>query len=127
MLKETPQSLRQYFGLVAIITLVFGIASLVQSGGAPVAILLSLVAIVFGVWYLYITVRFPQLLYGNPKLIRGVLLANLVYSFISFALSLTGGLQVGGLVRLGLTIAIFLYLTKSVDRLSAQGKIAGDA
>ena len=47
--------------------------------------------------------------------------------FISFALSLTGELQVGGFIRLGLTIAIFLYLTKSVNRISAQGKIAGDA
>lgn len=61
MLKETPQSLRLYFGLVAAFSLFSGVMAIYRAGSSPLVLLLSAASIVFGVLFAYIVIRFAEL------------------------------------------------------------------
>lgn len=122
MLKETPQSLRLYFGLVVAFSLFSGVMAIYRAGSSPRVLLLSAASIVFGVLFAYLVIRFAELLPGRPAFIRNVLTANLALSVIGL-LSLSGGVGSGALFRLGIALLIYFYLVKSVTRLSAEATI----
>ena len=120
MLKETPKSLRLYFGIVSAFSLLSGIAALAQSRGSVVVIALSVASIVFGLLFGYVVVKLSELLLNRPSFIKSVLTTNFALSILVFLISLTGGIQPGPLFRLGIATLIYFYLVKSVTRLSAE-------
>jgi hypothetical protein len=123
MLKETPQSLRLYFGFVAAFSFYWGMMSLYRAGISPLVVLLSTASIVFGFLFAYIVIRFAELLPKRPDFIRTVLAANLALSVVGFALSLSVAVQLAAFFDLGLALLIYFYLVKSVTRLSAEATI----
>jgi hypothetical protein len=120
MLRETPRSLRLYFGIVAALSLLWGVRAIYLAGSSPLVVALSGANIVFGFLFAYITIRFTELLPRRPAFIRNVLAANLALAVIGFLLSLSGGIQPGALFSLGIALLIYFYLVKSVTRLSAE-------
>ncbi len=120
MLKETPRSLRLYFGIVAVFSLLPIVAVITQGRGSLLVLAITLVSAIFGALFAYIAIRFAELLRKNPKFITNVLIGNFALSIVGFGLSLMGGLQPASLVRLLIAALIYFYLVKSVIRLSAE-------
>ena len=120
MLKETSKSLRLYFGFVAAISFFYAAAVVAQGDLSPLVAVFSVVNLVFGVMFTYIVVKFRVLLYSRPAFIKKVLVANLMFSVVGFALSIPEGLQLGPIVSLIVAVLIYLYLVKSVIRLSSE-------
>ena len=88
MLKETSKSLRLYFGFVAAISFFYAAAVVAQGDLSPLVAVFSVVNLVFGVMFTYIVVKFRVLLYSRPAFIKKVLVANLMFSVVGFALSI---------------------------------------
>jgi hypothetical protein len=125
MLKETPSSLRLYFGIVSAVSLLWSVAGFMHGMGSLLVFALSLASGVFCILFGYIVVRFTALLSQNPGFIKNVLLGNLLLSIISFALVMMGGFQPSAFIRLLVAILIYVYLVKSVVRLSAEAAQQG--
>ena len=120
MLKETPRSLRQYFGLIAAISILFGGAGVYEGRIVPIAVALSFVTLIFGALYLYITIKFVVLLPKKPVFIKNVLTANLIFGLLMYSLSLFAGFHPGALIQIAIEVLVYFYLVKSVNRLSAE-------
>ena len=120
MLKETPRSLRQYFGLVAVLTLLIGAVGLYAGRLTPLLLIISFLTVAFGAMYLYITIKFAELLPKKPAFIKNVLTANLVLRALMFLLSLAAGVRPGALFQIIIALLVYFYLVKSVTRLSAE-------
>ena len=120
MLEETPRSLRLYFGIVSAISLFASYAAITQARGSLVVLGLAASNITFGVLFGYIVFGFSRLLLRKPKFIKGVLIGNFVLSLIIFLLSSVGGLLPSAFWRFLIAVAVFVYLMKSVTRLSAE-------
>lgn len=122
-LKETPKSLRIYFGLVAAASFYYALAMIAPGVISPLVVVFSLVNVVFGVLFTYIVVKFAALLHTKPSFIKKVLAANLMFSVIGFALSLLGGMQLGPVISLVIAVILYVYLVRSVTRLSSEANI----
>ncbi|MDP1578829.1 MAG: hypothetical protein Q8M02_01035 [Candidatus Didemnitutus sp.] len=115
MLKETPASLRAYFGLIAIFAFLPVVGQL-SEGGADIGS--SIVGVLFGTLYSYVAIRMDHLLAYRPAIIRGVLLLNLVLSGLAAAAGALAGQLWSRLPYLAIAFAITAYLYSSVGRLS---------
>lgn len=120
MLKETRKSLRLYFGIVSAFSLLSGVAAVSQSRDSFLVIALSAANIGFGVLFGYIVVKFAELLPQRPAFIKKALTANFALSILVFFLSLSGGIQPGAIFNLAIAALVYVYLVKSVARLSAE-------
>ena len=119
-LKETQKSLRLYFGFVAACSFYYAVAMVAQGVISPLMAVFSVVNVVFGGLFTYIVLKFPVLLHTKPSLLKRVLAANLVFSVAGFALSLLGGVQLASVISLILAVLIYVYLARSVMRLSNE-------
>jgi hypothetical protein len=120
-MKETPRSLRIYFGICAAL-LLFSALSLLA--------MLSIVGILLGLLYLgsaallgYIAARLPQMLVTSTKPVIIALGLGVGSSLVGAVISLVAGAGiVGTLLQVVFTVAISAYLYKSVERLSAEAR-----
>lgn len=119
MLKETPKSLRLYFAFIAAISLLPIATAVVRGQFSALVSWDMLVNLVFGVAFATIAVRFHQLL-RNPAPIKAVLIVSMISMLISFTASLRGGLHTPAVIALILSFLIFVYLMRSVTRLSKE-------
>ena len=78
LLKETPRSLRQYFGLVAGLQ-ILALIGMISGGTASLLTFSFWETVVTAVLFIYIVVRFPALLL-QPTTIKVVLALGLVES-----------------------------------------------
>ena len=120
MLKETPKSLRLFFGIVAALSLLFGVAAISQGSRSALVVVPALVAITFGILFAYIAGNFYELISKNPSFIKGVLISNFSLSIVGFGLSLAGVLQPARVGQLLFDALICFYLVRSVARLSSN-------
>ena len=119
-LEETPRSLRTYFGIVSAISLFSGYVAITQARGSLVVLALAAANVILGVLFGYIVVQFTPLLTKKPGFIKGVLIVNFTLSLIIFLLSSVGGLPPSAFWRFLVAVAVFVYLMKSVARLSKE-------
>jgi hypothetical protein len=117
MLKETPRSLRTYFGLIAAFYLLIGIGGLSRGRYNWIIFVALLTNICFGALFGYITMRFEALLSGRPRFIKGVLTVNVVTSAVFTVLLFA---SVVNLVQFAIGLLIYFYLMKTVTRLSNE-------
>ena len=117
MLKETPTSLRAYFGLIAVFSIMPVVAQLSES---KFDVGSSIVSLLFGGLYSFVAFRLDYLLSERPGFIRGVLILNLVLSALAAALGIMGGRGLSGLPFVALAFVITAYLYTSVGRLSRE-------
>jgi len=120
MLKETPKSLRLYFGIIAAFYLLIGIAAIIRTAGTAFSSIYVLQNLVFGALFASITIRFESLLKNSPMFIKGVLTANLVLSLFWFVILLRNGTQPATVIGLVVGLLIYFYLIKTVNRLSKE-------
>jgi threonine/homoserine/homoserine lactone efflux protein len=72
-LKETPQSLRLYFGVIAAFAFYYAANALRQDVTSRLLVAMSIVNVAFGVLFAYIAVRFSYLLHAKPAFLKGVI------------------------------------------------------
>ena len=117
MLKETPSSLRAYFGLLALMSLL-PLAGQISQGKFDVAP--TLISLGFGGLYIYSAIRMYHLLAHRPNFLRGVLILNVsVYCLTSVA-SVLSGKGLTGLPFLVVAFAVTAYLYVNVGRLAQE-------
>jgi hypothetical protein len=120
MLKETPRSLRQYFALIAIISLLPFLSAIVQGRWSLFASIPALVDLCLAGLFVYIAVRFYALL-RTPTFILTVLMASAASLILSYgAHFLRTGVEVRSVTVLGLSLLVFWYLFRSVTRLARE-------
>ena len=117
MLKETPASLRAYFGLIAIFAVLPVVAQMSEGKTDLGSIVIGLL---FGGLYAFVAVSMDYLLTRRPGFIRGVLILNLVLSGLAAAAGVMNGRDLAGLPVVALAFAITAYLLSSVGRLSRE-------
>jgi len=116
MLKETPTSLRAYFGLVAFLSFLPVAAQLSEGTFDLIG---ALVGVAFGTLYAYVAIRMEYLLAKKPGFIRGVLLFNLALSLIAAIFAALNGQVWSSLPYVAVACAITAYLYSTVRRLSS--------
>lgn len=117
MLKETPTSLRGYFGLIAILA-VLPVVAQISEGKTDIGSIV--VGLLFGGLYAFVAVRMDYLLSRRPGIIQGVLILNLGLSGLAAAAGIMSGRGLAGLPVVALAFAITAYLLSSVGRLSRE-------
>jgi hypothetical protein len=113
-MRETVNTLRVYFGLAGAYALISGIRAL-----SSARILPGIVGICFGIAYIHLAVRMPQLLRDSLVTIKWVLVAS--STFLAFAL--LSVVLLGHAVQavwFALAVAINWYLYRNAKRLSAE-------
>jgi len=127
MLKETPKSLRTYLGIVSALYFIMWAGAVSQiilllhdKPGAhlsPVFLLQAAFMVAIAVAYAWITVKFNTLITDNPAMMKAVLHINLAGSVLFAVVYMLLGLR-PNLFGLLISVLIYVYLLKSVDRIS---------
>ena len=117
-MKETVQSLRVYFIVIAVLS---GIAGLVALFALPVRpySLYAALAIVFGGAYFYVGIQLRSLLVTSPRIVLAVVLASGIAEILGLFVNLTVGIPTDP-ARLCLGLVITGYLYVNVRRLSSN-------
>jgi hypothetical protein len=129
MLKETSKSLRTYFGIISILFLAVGIVSTIavlrsieQKQNNPLLWLIliqTIFRLCLGLAFVFVTLKFQKLMREKPKTIKNILHINFGVSVGFPILSLAFGARFN-LITFLLSIFIYVYLLKSVDRISGE-------
>lgn len=117
MLKETPGSLRAYFGLIALMSFMPLLSQLSQP---KIDWISAAIGSAFGCLYFYTAVRMDHLLSRRPNFLRGVLILNLILSGLAAAIGILLGNGLTGLPVLLLAFAVTAYLYSTVGRLARE-------
>jgi hypothetical protein len=121
-MKETVGSLKAYFIVVSILSIIGSLVALGSSQINPLFLVTGLIGLAFSVAYLYIGITLRKLLVESPKLIDNMLLASMAYQVITFLLSLLNGFQTGLVIQLAIALLLLWYLLANVRRLSKEVK-----
>lgn len=119
MMKETSRSLRQYFALIAAITLIGVIGDLARGPLSSATVANVLTNLAQAMVLIYIAVRLPAML-PHPIFIQGVLGICGVWAVVCFVLSIGDGPSTQSIVVFVLSMLIVIYLMRSVARLSRE-------
>jgi hypothetical protein len=123
-MRETVRSLRAYFILSGVATLIsYGRALWVNFQG-PVAIptIIGVVGIGFSAAFLYVGISLPRLLRSSASRIVTLLYVSTGWVVFVFLLGLVEGLAPVAVVTLLLSLLILWYLLKNIRRLAAEAQ-----
>ena len=122
-MRETPKSLRAWFGIVGAVTVMraLGLAAARDEDATRfVAVVLGLV---FGVAYVYFAARLPPLLFESPqKIVYTLWASSVVVGLTAISEVLTS--SVGGFVGSIIQLLINWYLLRNTKRLAVEAKAA---
>jgi hypothetical protein len=125
-MKETVRSLRAYFILSGVATLVsYGRALWVNFQG-PVAVptIIGVIGIGFSAAFLYVGINLPRLLRSSAGRIVTLLYVSTGWVVFVFLLGLLEGLAPIAVVTLLLSLVILWYLLKNIRRLAAEAQVS---
>jgi len=125
-MKETVRSLRAYFILSGVATLIsYGRALWVNFQG-PVAIptIIGVIGIGFSAAFLYVGINLPRLLRSSAGRIVTLLYVSTGWVVFVFLLGLLEGLAPIAVVTLLLSLLILWYLLKNIRRLAAEAQVS---
>jgi hypothetical protein len=118
-MRETPRSLRLYFGICAVLQILGALALL--SSLTIYGVVFGVVSLGLGAFLGYIAFRLPQLLLGSARLVTVALGVEVGFSLVNAVIALIFHASIGSVVfQLVLVIAVSAYLYRSVQRLSAE-------
>jgi predicted membrane channel-forming protein YqfA (hemolysin III family) len=123
-MRETVRSLRAYFILSGVATLIsYGRALWVNFQG-PVAIptIIGVIGIGFSAAFLYVGISLPRLLRSSASRIVTLLYVSTGWVVFVFLLGLLEGLAPVAVVTLLLSLLILWYLLKNIRRLAAEAQ-----
>jgi uncharacterized membrane protein len=120
MLKENPRSLRQYFALIAIISLLPFLSAIVQGRWSLFASVPALVDLCLAGLFVYIAVRFYALL-QTPTFILTVLMASAASLILNYGVRfMRMGVDRWSIANVAFALLVFWYLFRSVARLARE-------
>lgn len=119
MLRETPKSLRLYFAFLAVLSLLPIAKAVVRGQFSDLVSWSTLVDLTLTVYLVYIVIRFEQLL-RQPIIIKVWLIASMSSAAGYLAASLGSEHQATAIGAVILSVLIFVYLMKSITRLSKE-------
>ena len=123
-LQETPRTLRIYFTLVGLLGIAANLDVLLNRTGGVIA-LLSLLSLAFAVAYIYLGVRFSEILATAPRRITSVLIAAGAYLLLLFIVYAFLGVPIETFARPVVGLVFTWYLIVNVRRL-ARGATPAD-
>jgi len=125
-MRETVRSLRAYFILSGLVSLVSSVSAFRVSlmGPATIAAIPAAISAVFSVTFLYVGFSLAGLLRTSVGQIITLLYASTGWSVLVFLLSLLQGLDPVRLGVLILALLILWYLLVNVRRLAAEAQTA---
>ena len=129
MLKESKKSVRLFFAIISFLYFVMGAGAVSQliifindNPGAHLAPLFLtqtafriFIALAFG----YVALKFSHLITDKPKTIKGILHFNFWGSIVFLIIFIILGTKVN-FIGLVISALVYVYLLKSVDRLSKE-------
>ena len=125
-MKETIRSLRAYFIVMGLISLLpsFGVlAGGLKPQGNGALVVGGIVGLGLSIMYLYMGVRLKSLLTNNPGFVKGVILAVMAVIVVNFLFHMAG-VEPGPLgaeaVITGIGLLINWYLLRNVSRLAGD-------
>ena len=120
MLKETPKSLREYFTLISVLSLLPFILAAFERRWSAFASVSAVFNLCFIGLFIYIAVRFYALL-RKPALILTVLTFGTAAMLVSYGVRLfSSGVDSKTPVILVISLLVYCYLFRSVTRLSRE-------
>jgi hypothetical protein len=128
-MKETVRSLRAYFILSGLATLLSYSRALWVNFQGPIklASVIGVVGIAFSLAFLYVGFSLPALLTRSVGRIVTLLYVSTGWVVFVFFLGLLEGLAPVAVLTLVLTLLILWYLLKNVRRLAAEAHVASGA
>ncbi len=120
-MRETPRSLRAWFGVVGGLVLAKTLGGILSHDGDPWKFVGTLVGLVFGVAYVYICSRLPGLLVESPRKIINIILASSVILGLAAVVELATS-NVASLVVPVVQLLINWYLVRNTKRLALEAK-----
>ncbi|MCT7956015.1 hypothetical protein [Laspinema palackyanum] len=121
-MKETVGSLRAYFGLVGLLSVLSTLAELSLylsfQPGNLFGILLTLIGLGLSCLFLYFSFYLKKLLIKSPQFVSRVILVSAGFQIISVVFSLVGDNGVASIVKPGIGVLICWYLLANINRLS---------
>lgn len=125
-MRETVRSLRAYFILSGLATLVsYGRALWVNfQGPFKLPTVIGVIGICFSLAFLYVGICLPGLLRSSAGRIVTLLFVSTGWVVFVFLLGLLEGLATVAVVTLLLSLLILWYLLKNVRRLAAEAQVS---
>lgn len=124
-MRETVRSLRAYFILSGLLSLVYSATALRATLQNPSAIpaILDLITVAIALAFIYVGFALPGLLRGSVERVVTLLYASTGWSVFVFLLTLMQGFNPVAFGFLILTVLILWYLLRNVRRLAAEAQI----
>jgi len=119
IMKESVNSLRLYFIIVALINAYYGVSYLYSSQGYIIVLIFGFISIGFSITFFYLGILLNKLLIESTKLITTIFFFNIGFIGLVALLEILAGLP-EGLIRLVGGILITWYLLSNVKRLSLE-------
>ena len=126
-MKETPHSLRLYFGLLGmwgLVRIFLSVESVYVKAKDPTAILSNpgvviglLIALGMACAYLYVAIALKDLLVVRPKVVVGVLVAGMALAGVAFGIQMRRQVTPSMVAGLVVQVLIFGYLLGNVRRI----------
>ncbi|AFY80495.1 hypothetical protein [Oscillatoria acuminata] len=121
-MKETVGSLRAYFGLIGVLSVLSTLGELYFylsfQPGNLFGILLTLIGLGLSCLFLYFSFDLKKLLIKSPEFVSRVILVSAGFQIISLVFSLLWDNGVASIVKPGIGILICWYLLANINRLS---------
>jgi hypothetical protein len=122
-MKETPRSIRLYFGFCSVLQLVAGLS--LAGAGNLVGMLLGSIFLGMAVLFVFIVVRLPKLLVTTTTPVTIALGGSLLLSVAMALESLREQAALPGVAgRFVFGVLIIVYLYRNVQRLAAEAQAA---
>ncbi len=123
-MRETVRSLRAYFILSGLATLVSYARALWVNFQGPVAIptIIGVIGVGFSAAFLYVGINFPRLLRSSASRVATLLYVSTGWVVFVFLVGLREELAPIAVVTLLLSLLILWYLLKNIRRLAAEAQ-----
>lgn len=120
-MRETVNSLKTYFTIVAVLNAIGGTAAILVAAESPLILLpIGLLGLGFAVVYLYLRLNCRNLLIHSPGTMNAVIVANMGFQVLGFLINMLIGIGGEAVVRLVVGLLIGWYLLNSIKRLSKE-------
>jgi len=128
-MRETVRSLRAYFVLSALLTLLFDARALTVNyqGLFTVATAIAIIGIGFSLAFLYVGFSLPGLLTTSVGPVVTLLYVSTGWVVFVFVIGLLAGIAPFAVITLVLSLLILWYLLKNVRRLAAEAHVPSSA
>ena len=119
-LRESVGSLRAYFIVVGVVSVLYGFLAVAAASGGPIGLIEGLSLIAFGAVLIYAGTALPRLIDTGSTLVRNILYLWIAMAVLDALARVVMGSPAEGIASLLLRTVIALYLLRNVNRLMVE-------